>query len=756
MAEEQKPVFERLPTNVVPNHYILHLNPNLKEFKFVGRCAINIEIKECTDIIKLNSSELEITCAKVCTDKEEEEYECCNFDYDKENEVVSLKFSKKLPCMCATLILEFNGILNDRMQGFYRSAYTASEGSEKFAAVTQFEPTFARQCFPCWDEPALKATFDVKLTVPEAMTALSNMPVRKQHTCKGNLHVTFETSPIMSTYLLAVVIGEYDFVEGKSYEGVQVRVFTPVGKKDLGQYCLEIATKSLSFFTCYFGIEYPLKKLDLVGVTNFSSGAMENWGLVTFREKYILLDLNESTSYDKQMLIVYVGHEIAHQWFGNLVTMEWWTHLWLNEGYAQFMENLCVQQMMPDSEIWTQFISGSFRSALLLDAKENSHPIEIEIGHPSEIAETFDDISYDKGATLIKMLHNFLGEEDFQLGIKAYLNKHKYKNTQTEDLWKAFEDASGKPVGDVMNTWTKQKGYPILKVSMEQDGNTRIVILKQEKFTANGSEDPAKPQWLIPIRIISENYRSQDRNIPIMEKGCLRITLTGILELLKAYKTEKHPTVWSNIEYALNELKKLAAFAECWDEFRLFALDLYSEIKKNVTWDPSPCDKHLDGLLRQMIIEDLVGYGDEDTIKEAKLRYDDDESEKRKLHADLKPSAIRAILSTTDPQILDKMLEKYKTETNAAFKIIILERLSQVQTQELLQKILDFGWGKDVPSQDFVFIICGVAMNPVRENAKWVSRDGSELKKFLAENSKSSASQNGQNGKNGTGKCVCK
>lgn len=274
----------------------------------------------------------------------------------------------------------------------------------------------------------------------------------------------FDKTPIMSTYLVAVVVGEYDFVEGKSSDGVLVRVYTPKGKKEQGQFALEVATKVLPYYNKYFNIAYPLPKMDLIAIADFSAGAMENWGLVTYRETCLLVDPQNTSTVRKQWIALIVGHELAHQWFGNLVTMEWWTHLWLNEGYASFVEFLCVAHLFPEYDIWTQFVTDTYIKALELDALKNSHPIEVPVGHPSEIDEIFDDISYNKGASVIRMLHSYIGDEDFRKGMSLYLNRHSYSNALTEDLWAALEEASSKPVGDVMSTWTKQQGFPVLKV----------------------------------------------------------------------------------------------------------------------------------------------------------------------------------------------------------------------------------------------------------------------------------------------------
>lgn len=345
-------------------------------------------------------------------------------------------------------MIEYDGEINDKMKGLYRSKYLGPEGDERYAAVTQFEATDARRCFPCWDEPAIKATFDITVTVPQDRIALSNMPVESENDEGNSRIVQFRTTPIMSTYLVAIVVGEFDYVENTSKDGVLVRVYTPVGKKDQGLFALEVATEVLPYYKDYFNIAYPLPKIDLIAIADFSAGAMENWGLVTYRETCLLVDPKNTSANTKQWVALVVGHELAHQWFGNLVTMEWWTHLWLNEGYATFVEYLCVNRLFPEYDIWTQFVVETYIRflfrilskynfeddfqfiffkfrALELDCLKNSHPIEVPVGHPSEIDEIFDDISYSKGASVIRMLHRYIGDDDFRKGMNIYLTRHQ-------------------------------------------------------------------------------------------------------------------------------------------------------------------------------------------------------------------------------------------------------------------------------------------------------------------------------------------
>uniref|UniRef100_A0A8K9XKP4 Puromycin-sensitive aminopeptidase n=1 Tax=Oncorhynchus mykiss TaxID=8022 RepID=A0A8K9XKP4_ONCMY len=500
---ERRP-FVRLPTDVYPVNYGLCLKPDLIDFTFEGKLEAIVEVNLATNQIVMNCADIDIITASFVPEGGEE-INATGFNYQNEDEKVTLSFPSALQKGSGTLKIDFVGELNDKMKGFYRSKYATPAGEIRYAAVTQFEATDARRAFPCWDEPAIKATFDISLIVPKDRVALSNMNVidRKPHPEDDSLlEVKFATTPIMSTYLVAFVIGEYDFVEGQSSDGVTVRVYTPTGKAEQGKFALEVAVKTLPFYNDYFNVPYPLPKIDLIAIADFAAGAMENWGLVTYRETALLIDPKNSCSSSRQWVALVVGHELAHQWFGNLVTMEWWTHLWLNEGFASWIEYLCVDHCFPDYDIWTQFVSADYTRALDLDALDNSHPIEVNVGHPSEVDEIFDAISYSKGASVIRMLHNYIGDEDFRKGMHSYLLKFQHKNAATEDLWDCLEQASGKPIALVMSSWTKQMGFPIIVVDQEQQGDDRILKISQKKFCASGPHNGEDcPKWMVPISI---------------------------------------------------------------------------------------------------------------------------------------------------------------------------------------------------------------------------------------------------------------
>ncbi|KAL7054858.1 hypothetical protein AAHC03_024486 [Spirometra sp. Aus1] len=401
------------------------------------------------------------------------------------------------------------------MQGLYRSIHKSPTGEENYILCTQFESFYARRAFPCMDEPDRKATFDISLVAMDNEVALSNMPEVSRTTIPpptgrpapadghNYVKIKFDRSPYMSTYLVAMVVGNFDYVSAKDAHGVDVRVFTPPGKKACGEYALEVSVKTLPFYANLFGHKFPLPKCDLIAIPDFAYGAMENWGLITYTETALLIDHEHTSLMSKQRVALIVAHELAHMWFGNLVTMEWWTHIWLNEGFATWIEFLAIDFCFPDYDIWTLFVSQEYARALRLDELKMSHPIEVEVNSPHEVEEIFDAVSYQKGASVIRMLNDYLGAEVFQAGLQLYIKRHEYSNTVTTDLWRALSEVSGQPVKEIMSTWTKQTGYPVLSVCLLPSADNQSVSLgiSQSRFLAEGGKEDIPTHWYVPVTV---------------------------------------------------------------------------------------------------------------------------------------------------------------------------------------------------------------------------------------------------------------
>lgn len=502
----------RLPKFAVPIRYDLKLKPDLAACEFAGTVEISLDVVADTKFIVLNAADLFLDKKSVRFGSQtgSKVLEALEVELFEDDEIIVVEFAESLPVGLGVLYLAFQGTLNDKMKGFYRSSYVHN-GENKNMAVTQFEPADARRCFPCWDEPACKATFKITLEVPSDLVALSNMPVVEEKVDGDLKTVYYQESPIMSTYLVAVVVGLFDHVEGHTPDGVKVRVYCQVGKANQGKFALDVAVKTLGIYKEYFAVPYSLPKLDMVAIPDFAAGAMENYGLVTYRETALLYDDKHSAAANKQRVATVVAHELAHQWFGNLVTMEWWTHLWLNEGFATWVSYLAADSLFPEWKIWTQFLDES-TEGLRLDGLSESHPIEVEINHAGEIDEIFDSISYRKGASVIRMLQSYLGPECFQRALASYIKRHACSNAKTEDLWAVLEEESGEPVNKLMNSWTKQMGYPVVSAKVKD----KKLEFEQSQFLSSGSH--GKGQWVVPITLCCGSYDAK-RNFLLQTKS---------------------------------------------------------------------------------------------------------------------------------------------------------------------------------------------------------------------------------------------
>ena len=519
-----------LPETARPSKYRIKLQPDLKNFTFDGEQSVDLLILEATSTIVLNSIDLEISNTTLhangttLTSK--------SVTIDKDAETATLDFGETIQPGDARLEMVFTGELNDKLIGFYRSEYTSQDGETRYLATTQFEPTDARRAFPCWDEPAKKATFEVTLVFSDEYQAVSNTPVVEEAVPGPGLKsVRFAETPIMSTYLLVFIVGNLTSIEERAAGGTTVGVWTTPGKEDQASFALDTSVKLLSYFNEYFGIPYPLPKLDHIAIPDFAAGAMENWGAVTYRETALLVDPDNSSAGTRQRVAEVIAHEMAHMWFGDLVTMEWWDDLWLNERFASWMGNKAVDWLFPEWEMWTQFVNMDTNRALSLDGLKNSHPIEQAVKNPAEVSQLFDAISYSKGASVIRMLENFLGEESFRKGLNRYLSSHMYDNARTEDLWSALETESGRPVTAIMDSWVKQMGYPVLQVESDRTGGQTTLSVTQERFVYDrllGDGEPDSDSdnevWRVPV---SASQGSEESAVTVMDGRQTQIDVPG-------------------------------------------------------------------------------------------------------------------------------------------------------------------------------------------------------------------------------------
>jgi aminopeptidase N len=529
---------------------------------------IDGEIVKSTSEIVLNTLELKLLNAKIVVSqgKSDESWESTTFAEDTKTQRSTITFPQELPVSSkASLTIDFTGLLNHDMAGFYRSQYKPAapaaasvprDDEFHYMLSTQFEACDARRAFPCFDEPNLKATFDFAIEIPEDQVALSNMPAKETKPVDGGKKVvSFERSPVMSTYLLAWAVGDFEYVEAftsREYNGkkLPVRVYTTRGLKEQGRWALEHAPKIIDYFSEQFEIDYPLPKSDILAVHEFTHGAMENWGLVTYRMTAILFDEKLSEARFRNRIAYVVAHELAHQWFGNLVTMDWWDELWLNEGFATWAGWLATDHLHPDWEVWPQFINEGMDQAFSLDSVRSSHPIQVEVRDALDVNQIFDKISYLKGCSMIRMLASNLGIKTFLKGIAIYLKKHAYGNAKTEALWNALSEASGVDVNSMMQPWIEKVGFPVLTVT---EGKQQISV-KQSRFLSTGDVKPEDDQttWWVPLAV---KGKVGSQGIEPLTLTTKESTIDGISD--EFYQLNANATGFYRVNYPESRLKLL-------------------------------------------------------------------------------------------------------------------------------------------------------------------------------------------------------
>ncbi len=657
----------RLYSLFQPKHYILDLVPNRETATFTGNVIITGQkVGRPNQRLTFHQHGLKITSAHVIHhDRKngDKEVTIDRINHHGKFDEVRLHSTHQLYPGSYTVRLEFEGKISRQMNGIY-PCFFEHDGKQKQLIATQFESHHAREVFPSIDEPEAKATFDLILTTPKGETVLGNTPIKSQEE-KGELvRNTFETTPHMSTYLLAFAYGELGYKESKTNKGVVVRTYATPDNVELTAFALDVAVKTLEFYEDYFGIDYPLAKCDMIALPDFASGAMENWGLITYREHTLLVDEKHTTLGTKQYVAMVVAHELAHQWFGNLVTMRWWTDLWLNEGFASWIEYMAVDHLFPEWEMWTQFNVDEQQQALKLDALEHTHPIEVPVNHPDEIRSIFDAISYSKGASVIHMLHEYLGADAFQAGLRHYLERHKYGNTDTIDLWQALEEISGKPVKNFMHAWTSQPGYPVVHATVESTS----VSLRQERFFTNPEHaDIAATTWPVALLDNSDDtpqqFKSEVTSFELPEttsyklnsgqSGFYRTTynsshlkymgeqikkgklspvdrigiLSDMFETAKAgesdtadalyflenFRAETNYAVWDVISSSLGGLRTVMNDEPLRDSMKPYIRELIASELARLGWDRKDNDSHFDRLLRPIILG-LAASADEKEI----------------------------------------------------------------------------------------------------------------------------------------------
>ncbi|OJJ42425.1 hypothetical protein ASPZODRAFT_77027 [Penicilliopsis zonata CBS 506.65] len=546
----------RLPVNVRPVHYDLGLELDLETCQFQGTVDIRLVVQETTSMITLHAVDLAIHDPRISG----VEIPMASLSHNAENQTASIKLEQPLSSgETATLSLRFTGTLDERMAGLYLSRYTDANDKTHRLAVTQMEPTYARRAFPCFDEPALKASFAVTVIAASHLACLSNMDVKSvEYITSNTKRVTFSTSPAMSTYIVAILVGELDMLETDTAR-IPVRLVAAPGREidRLGPFALDLTARTLALYEQRFDSPFPLSKMDIVAVPDYV-GAMENWGLLVYREADVLVDVASSTA--KQRVVPLIQHELAHQWFGNLVTMEWWDGLWLNEGFADWMSRYACDALYPDWRVWEMYVAESLQRGLSLDSLRSSHPLQVAIHREEEIGQIFDAISYTKGACILRMIAGFLGQDEFLRGVQLYIRRHAFGTATTDDLWDALTQSSGgkQDVRQLMSVWTSRVGFPVLTVTEDATANT--VHVRQNRFLATGDVQPDEDETLYPVFLGLRTSTGVDSKIHktllLTDREC-----TLKLDSLDFFKLNADHTGFYRTAYTPSRLRRLGQAA---------------------------------------------------------------------------------------------------------------------------------------------------------------------------------------------------
>ncbi|MBF1033473.1 MAG: M1 family metallopeptidase, partial [Candidatus Nanosynbacter sp.] len=714
----------RLLDTFTPNHYNLTLDlTRAEEKEFSG--TVIISGNSTSESISLHSKGLTIQSATI--DNQPADVSFGEFDELR-------LFQPELKSGNHIVCINFSGTITDAMHGLY-PCYFTHDGIKKQLFATQFESHHAREVFPCVDEPAAKAEYDLTLITRPGITVLGNMPVKSEEENDDSLTTTFEKTPQMSSYLLAFVIGELHKKTARTKSGVEVNVWaTPAQNENTLDFALDIATRSIDFYDEYFGVKYPLPKSDHVALPDFSSGAMENWGLITYRESCLLADPELTPESSRRFIATVIAHELSHQWFGNLVTMQWWNDLWLNESFANMMEYVAIDALHPEWRMWEDFATNEVTAALRRDSLDGVQSVQADVNHPDEISTLFDPaIVYAKGGRLLVMVRKLIGEEAFRAGLKSYFEKFAYKNTVGNDLWQELELASGQPIVNLMNTWISQPGLPVVSVSNSHD----TAILSQERFFI-GEHQPSDALWPIPlfvnqpldVKILNQKeatvsiekplqlncglsahfitkYDESTREyllkniteLPTLDKICILQDATilaragfensaSLLPLALSLKTETNEKVFGMAAGALTELRKFVDDNDAArDSLKKISGEFAHATFKELDWDEKAGESDDDRERRTTALSLMIYSEDKEVLNEAKTRFDSNKLE------DL-PTEIRALIISANvrhfetTEMIDNLFAAYKNTPSNDLQNDIAIGLTSTKNPETAEKIL--------------------------------------------------------------------
>src|SRR6266513_2708634 len=787
----------KLPKQVGPLEYSIRIVPDVSKFTFSGSETVKLKTTAPVRELVLNSLELEIARASI----DGTQLSPAAIKLYPNNELLTIALPNELAIGEHCLALEFSGTITPKGRGFYYMPYQEQgTGAKKIALGTQFEPSDARRFFPCWDEPSFRARFQLTAVVPENWVAVSNMPIeseRKINVPEGSKEVRFQQTPPMSSYLNVFVAGELDEIETKiagtdtvverytsspgqkkisrqRYKSktapLQVRVIATKGKAESGRYALESTAQILHYYNDYFGVRYPLPKLDQIAIPGGFGGAMENWGGITYFESALLFDPKKSSALTRQRIYEVIAHETAHQWFGDLVTMAWWDNLWLNEGFASWMGSKCAAHFNPDWEVWlarniqrdpSRRTGIAKEVAMEGDARSTTHAIQQPVANESDANSAFDDITYRKGQSFLRMLESFLGEDVFRDGVRRYIAAHEYSNSTTADLWNALSDASGKPVGDIAAGWTQQPGFPIVRVKREPNGKVRLT---QERFTVNFKSAPPL-EWKIPLTytvigqspatLLMTNKTDILENIP--PGRALKLNVNGAGN----YRVEYDEPSWNLLVQALPEIgleDRVNLLSDSWalvganrapvsryfgwveklpsstdlaergqiinvvdfvngllvgnperEKFQRYARSLLRPTFDSLGWESKEGEPPTDGSLRASLINLLGDLDDREIIAGCRERFAKYLANPASLAPDLRPPVFAVVGHYADEKTCTKLHELGLKTTSIEEKQNYYDALACATDQVLVQKTLAIALTDELPTSRAIFVVSRVA-----------------------------------------------
>ncbi len=777
----------KLPKNVAPQEYQIRIVPDVAKMSFTGSETVKLDVRTPVRVLVLNAADIQVTHASIDGNADA----VSGIHIDPKEETLTLPLNAELPPGPHSIALQFTGKINQQGQGLYAAPYQEQgSGARKTMLGTQFEATDARRMFPCWDEPSFRARFQLTAVVPENWTAVSNMPIENEAKNGATKEVRFGMTPSMASYLNVFVAGELDTIEGQS-GATKIRVVTTKGKSEMGRYALECTAQILQYYNDYFGVAYPLPKLDQIAVPGGFGGAMENWGGITYYESALLFDPKNSSSETKQNIYAVIAHEMAHQWFGDLVTTAWWDNIWLNEGFASWMGSKCTAHFNPQWEVWnrrnqprdpTRRPGIPKEAAMEGDARSTTHPIQQPIHNEAEANSAFDDITYQKGQSFLRMLESFLGDDVFRDGIRRYISAHKYSNTTTADLWNALSEASHKPVTAIAAAWTEQPGFPV--VNVRRDGNK--IALAQERFAIHWP-NPEPLLWKIPLtyEIVGDNSATllmsdktaeiadvpADRAVKFNVNGtgnyrvqyddqswkllidrfaqltpADRVNLLGdswalvqanrapwqqYTALVAKLTPASDPAEYEQVIGTLEFVNQLLAGEPQRDGFQKYALGVLRPVFDRLGWNPKADEPPRIGTLRASLVQALGDLGDSGVIAGCRERFGKFAADRGAVPPDLRPAVLALVGRYADEATWNKLHELGMKTTSIEEKGNLYSALAAAQDPKLDEKTMQLALTDELPTSRAAFLVPRVARESEHPDVAWQFAK-SHMKQLLA------------------------